>query len=1375
MADIRLKKITIEPSQTLTIQNGNINVSNTTVSTSRFNGSLIVNGGIGINCTYDSTSSTNGGALTIGGGLSVWSKTFLGNNLIMDNSDSTLSINGIGIPRLFLDSVSNKNFYISPDGNVKSLELSNTKLNINITTQSTNLTSGALIINGGISINSTVDASNSSNGGSLTIGGGMAVGGKCFLSKGITIGELYTNQYGLLVRYTGNAQIALQNSSGSSNTTFNMENNSLVIASNNNILFKTTTGNFIFSNSSTNNTLLNIGDKSSTFPKFVNITDTVASINLTTASLIVQGGISIQSTNDAVSITNGGSITINGGVGISKKTYIGDSLGLELENSTKTNKFLLFQQQQSVTEANIFTGLGVTSGSLRLQVYDTNRDFTFFSSSTSGISSEVFRIKGTNEVQFIGANQRYSFLAGGNTINDLSIQGQGVAESSSICFFTKDGDTNDNNDIKIFGLGLPNNVSNSEYVRLGWNTTNYILSTNRSGTGLSRELILQTPDNSNQFRLLTDGSILMSSTKPSTNSTTAGLVLSGGMSIQSTNDATSLTTGGALTLQGGLSVSKSTYIGNTLNISSTSGNISLYARNSAGDLIISNPTNNYILANNSTSGKSTLAFNLFALNNVKSTNYEILEIISNSTSTNSSYNIHTEASGSGTLKPLQIHVGTNTQIFLHTNGNVGINTTNPSYRLDVNGSVNANNYNYFNQLTVYNTSPAVNSSTSGSLTVLGGASISKNMFVGGISTFNDTTNSSSTSASVYVSGGLTIATNQSSNWSSGALTVNGGSYIAGDLYVRQTLNINSQLNGKTINAESLVLTSTTNALNVTTGSLLTYGGITINSSTNSTNLSNGGSLLTPGGASIGRDVYIGGNLYNYGIQNFYNNTNSLINFYDTFNLTRFSIDRNVTSNDLSISRYNSSGVFIERSINISNNNGQITLNNTTNSTGLTTGSLITVGGITIQTTAQSSNLQNGGSLTIFGGTSIAKNLYVGGDVILSSTTNSSNSNEGALRVSGGVGINGNVNILGNTVINGNLSIIGTTNSIFSTNTLISDNILVLNSGPAGSFDAGILIQRYQTANNTGTGDVVNDLTDQQESYTLPNQSGMTTTQLKLPTSASSSDNYYIGWWIKITSGFSVNQVRKVTGYIGTSRTLTIETTWNSQNPSLGDTVQLYNRPFVGLFWNETIDTFQLGTTINDASSIGSVTLTEYASLYLSNMTIQDTLSSTNSSTGALISKGGISILCSTDAVSVTNGGALTIAGGSSIAKSLYVGNKIYVSGVDITPNIYDQFSTMTFTAANNVTSQNIPSINYSGNSVWGFDVYLAARLTATTNLYANYHIKAVNKQTSWELITNYVGDSILSFNITNNGQLQYSTPNFTGFSSLIFKYKVFTN
>ena len=114
MSDIRLKKITVEPSQILTIQRGNINVTNTTISSNRLNGSFVINGGIGINCIYDSVSSTSGGALTVGGGLSVYNQTFLGNNLIIDNNSATLSVNGINTNRLFLDSVSNKYFYRAP-------------------------------------------------------------------------------------------------------------------------------------------------------------------------------------------------------------------------------------------------------------------------------------------------------------------------------------------------------------------------------------------------------------------------------------------------------------------------------------------------------------------------------------------------------------------------------------------------------------------------------------------------------------------------------------------------------------------------------------------------------------------------------------------------------------------------------------------------------------------------------------------------------------------------------------------------------------------------------------------------------------------------------------------------------------------------------------------------------------------------------------------------------------------------------------------------------------------------------------------------------------------------------------------------------------
>lgn len=1377
MSDIRLKKITVEPSQVLTIQRGDINVTNTTISTNRLNGAVIIDGGLGINSTYDSSSSTSGGALTIGGGLAVHNRTFFGNDVTLDNNASTLSLNGININRLFVDSVSNKYLYLSPDGMSKRLELFDTKLNIHITTHSTNATTGAFIIDGGISINATEDVTDSSNGGSLTVAGGVAVGGNVMFSKTLTIGQLYTDEIGLLVRYTGDSQIALQNSSGSSSTTFNMEGDDLVVATENDMLFKTTTGNFIFSNASTNNTLLTIGDYSSNFHKIVNITDTIESKNVTTASLIVKGGVTIQCTTDALASTTGNGLTIYGGLGVSKKTYIGDSLGLELWNTTKNNKFLLYQAQQTVTEENIFTGLGVTAGSLRLQVYDTNKDFTFFSSSIGGDSTEVFRIKGTNEVQFVGDNQRYSILAGGNTNNDLSIQGQNIAESSSVCFFTKDGDTNDTNDIKIFGLGQPNNVNDSEYLKMGWDTNNYIISTNKTGTGNSSQLILQTNSHIEQLKFLTDGSMYMSSTKDSTNSSSGGLVMQGGLSINNTNDALYLTSGGALTVAGGVSIEKSVHVGNTVNIYSTAGNISLYAQNADGDFVITNPSDRYVFSNNDLNTPSTSSIEIYGLNNMKTDNFELLEIICNSTSANGVYNIHTDADGTGILKPLQLNVGTNTHLFLHTNGNVGVNMTSPEYQLDINGTVRANDYNYINQLTIYNTEEAYDEFTSGSLTVEGGTSIAKNLYVGGLAHFTNTMDSTSTSGAVYIAGGLTVATGQASNFGSGALTVNGGAYIGGEIYIQQNLNVQGQINGGGASSSTfayLTLTATDESLNLSTGSLLTFGGITIQTYTNAENVSNGGSFLTPGGASVGKDVYIGGDLYNYGVQNFYDNKNALVNFYDLSNLKRFSIDRNTVTNNFSISRYDSSGTFVEKTIDISNSNGQIKLNNSTNSTGLSSGSLITVGGITVQTTAVSANVQNGGGLTVFGGASIVKNMYVGGDVVLLSTTNSSNANEGALIVSGGVGVTGNVNVLGNMVVTGNVSIIGTTNTVYSTNTLLSDNILVINSGPAGSSDGGILIQRYQINNDMSDGDVVNDTSNQHETYTLPNQSGMTTTQLKLPVSSSNIDNIYKGWWIKITSGFSVNQVRKVTGYVGSTRVLTVENSWTNQNPSFGDTIQLYNKPYVGLLWNENIDTFELGTSTSDPGT-GTVSLTEFASLGLSSILVHDTINSTSSSVGSIVSEGGISIKCSTEATSLTRGGGLTVAGGSSIAKSLYVGNRVYIGGVDITPNIHDQFSTITFTAANNVTSQNIPTIYYNDDSVWGFDLYLSARLIATNNLYGNYHVRAINKGTSWEIVSNYVGDSILSFNITNDGQLQYSTPNFTGFSNLTFKYKVLTN
>jgi hypothetical protein len=114
----------------------------------------------------------------------------------------------------------------------------------------------------------------------------------------------------------------------------------------------------------------------------------------------------------------------------------------------------------------------------------------------------------------------------------------------------------------------------------------------------------------------------------------------------------------------------------------------------------------------------------------------------------------------------------------------------------------------------------------------------------------------------------------------------------------------------------------------------------------------------------------------------------------------------------------------------------------------------------------------------------------------------------------------------------------------------------------------------------------------------------------------------------------------------------------------------------------------------------------------------------------------------------------------------------------MTPHPHDKFSPFTFTAQNNQTVfANITDLVFD-NSVWSFDIYLCARiiLTSGTNLYSNFHIRGVNKGVDWEIIKTYVGDDTgIQFHITDFGQLQYTTPNFTNVNSITFKWRSLVN
>lgn len=1251
MSSVRIKKITVEPNESLTIQDGTVIITDTSESTSVLTGALNIHGGVGIYCSYDAVSSTSGGALTVGGGLAVHKTARLGSDTIVSG---TLSVDGITSSRLFMDTIVNKNFYISPDGNSKRFDLYDNRLLINITTASTNASSGALVISGGLSIDCT--------GGALTVAGTSLFNDEVTYDAAVNL----RNE----LRFDGTPAVLYMNA------------DDLVISNSTNSIFIEADQTILQNN-------LTVTDTSSQFSKQVLLSETSVSTNASTGSLLVKGGVGISCSADSVSPTQGGALTIAGGMGIHGKISSGDSISIEVDTADKANKLILYTN--SPTD---FVGLGsISSGSM---VLVTSNDYLFRNE-----SHNILKIGDTNELVLMDtANTRnYAFLV---TDGNLTTFTQDTTQAFSFDFIGN---------------------SNGTAVHISSDTATLTLTPDTIYA--SSDLILQ-----DQITLGTNGSTEFS----------GDTLFMQRMNIHSTEDASSNTFGGALTVSGGLSIAKNVYMGSHLKIDS----VELFGSDGSLDI-------NASVIINSTNGSGAL-----------------LSVIGNTdtllfSDTGSDIAIGTS---SGTLS-----IGQD-QIFLQSGGNIGIHTTNPQFALDINGTVNMRAYSYVNGLEIVSTDDAIDVNSRGSMYVQGGATIDKNLNVHGKVLFSNTTESSNTGGAVTVSGGLTITSGQPGSNGAGALTVNGGGYFGGSLFVQQNLDVSGVINGAASSTTFayVSLTATDEAVNLSTGSLVTFGGITTQCFTNATSTSNGGSFLTPGGASIGQDLYLGGDLYQYGKTSLHGGVDSLVDIYDIYNTRKFSIDRNVASSNLSITRYDSLGASIEKTLDISSLYGHITFNNTIPSTSRSNASMLLRGGLSISTSQDASNLGNGGALSVFGGASITGKTFIGGDTVFSSTKASTNASNGSVVVLGGMGVVGSLNVFGDTVFSGNVSIMGTTTSIHSTEVILEDNFLLLNSGPSGSFDSGFFIQRYQNENDLSLGDVISDAPYRQD--TIPIQSGLTASQIKLSSSTSNQDDYYTGWWIQVDSGFGANQVRKIIGYTGTTRIATLNTPWTT-SPANGDHISLYNKPYVGMIYNEIHDRFEFGSNVKDLG-IKTVTLTDTLPILFSQATSTSTQPAVSCTSGGIITNGGFASSCTTDSTSTTAGGSLTLAGGASIAKTLRVGETVFINDVNITPNTKDVPSSVTFGLSNNTTNSDITGLVFD-TSVWGFDMYVAVQVQATTNYYSNYHIRGVNKMSEWELLMSYVGDQTVTFNITNAGQIQYSTPDFDGFVSATIKYKVVTN
>jgi hypothetical protein len=124
-----------------------------------------------------------------------------------------------------------------------------------------------------------------------------------------------------------------------------------------------------------------------------------------------------------------------------------------------------------------------------------------------------------------------------------------------------------------------------------------------------------------------------------------------------------------------------------------------------------------------------------------------------------------------------------------------------------------------------------------------------------------------------------------------------------------------------------------------------------------------------------------------------------------------------------------------------------------------------------------------------------------------------------------------------TTIGGDLLVAGTTVSVNTTSLNFDDNAIILNSGNTVSgYNASLAIRRYQTPNDTPTGNLPGTEPPVQEFGTA--QAGTTST-ITLAAYASAANEFYKNWWILITTGTGANQIRRIKSYVGSTKVATI--------------------------------------------------------------------------------------------------------------------------------------------------------------------------------------------------------------------------------------------
>jgi hypothetical protein len=587
--------------------------------------------------------------------------------------------------------------------------------------------------------------------------------------------------------------------------------------------------------------------------------------------------------------------------------------------------------------------------------------------------------------------------------------------------------------------------------------------------------------------------------------------------------------------------------------------------------------------------------------------------------------------------------------YLHKNLIVNEDVT--ASNLVVTQKVQSQSLRVFNQASIgsllIHSSMASNSVSTGSVVVNGGVGIMRNLFVGGASTFTDTTVSSGVSSgAVMMHGGLSImcSTNATTYGNGGGLSIAGGMAVTKDFYLGGRIFSNT-----TASFSNVTLTSSSG------NALMAYGGINILQTSNAVGVGSGGALSVEGGMAVTKDLYVGGQLFisnlsidntvklpGNGFQTIINNTNGSTLWVYMGALTGADAYFDITfANGIDKQNYpqlhgmrligSKSGTsasfahsFVGDPYTANDQRAHVYIYSSTSASHM----FVKVPENSQTFINVTHQLQDIFSISYEGLSTTPNGSFSGynGTWTLSYTTN----NQGSLNYEGG-------NVVANTKL------------------ITGDNLpLIAKNNDANAFsrDAGVMLQRYQNANDSGLGDVVNK-SDVILSDTLPNQTSTSLTQIRLSNAASSVNNYYNGMWVKVTSGLRSQQVRRIVSYNGSLRVAELESEWTSSNPVQNDTVQLFGSGNVAAFYDESLGVFRLSYTSKDTQV--QVEPDDDVGFMAKNIVLSSSVDGVS-----VLSHGDVVINSTSNSMSITEGGSLTSQGGGSFKKTLTAGEKIVI-------------------------------------------------------------------------------------------------------------------